>query len=170
VPGEEMRAGCQPAGSTIFDRLSEETTNQPARLDDPSQVHTPKRITADRMASGRRVVRSDGYIRSFFHPPRPGAPILFCTIVTRLRVNFEVLSYSDQGISSAVEWVAGFVWARTWAVIIKEMDVSNGPADSTRHRNTLAKPISRHLVFQGFPGSLIQLSGHSIQLPLGVNR
>ena len=43
-------------------------------------------------------------------------------------------------------------------------------ANSTRHRNTLAEPISWRFVFQGFPRSLIQLSGHSIQLSLGVNR
>jgi hypothetical protein len=63
-----MRAGCQPAGSTIFDRLSEETTNQPARLDDQSQGHKPKGITADRMTSSRQVRR---IYPEFFLPPGP---------------------------------------------------------------------------------------------------
>jgi hypothetical protein len=48
-------------------------------------------------------------------------------MVTGLRVNFEGVSYSAQGVRFAVKWVAGFVWAGAWAVIIKEMDVSNGP-------------------------------------------
>jgi len=84
----------------------------------------------------RRVARSDEYIRSFILPPLV-SPILFCGMVTGLRVNFEVLSYSDQGISFAVEGVAGFVWARAWAVNIEELDVSKGPADSIGRRNIL---------------------------------
>ena len=63
-----MRAGFQPAGSTIFDRLSKETTNQPARLDDQSQGHKPKGITADRMTSSRQVRR---IYPELFLPPVP---------------------------------------------------------------------------------------------------
>jgi hypothetical protein len=48
-------------------------------------------------------------------------------MVTGLRVNFEGVSYSDQVVSLVLEWMAGFVWARAWAVNIEEMDVSNGP-------------------------------------------
>ena len=59
-------------------------------------------------------------------------------------MNFEVLSYSDQGISFAVEWVAGFVWARAWAVNIEEIDVSNGPESG---RNLAEISISRHGCF-----------------------
>ena len=46
---------------------------------------------------------------------------------TGVRVNFEGVSYSAQGVRFAVERVAALIWARTWAVIIEEMDVSNGP-------------------------------------------
>jgi hypothetical protein len=90
-----------------------------------------------------RVVRSDGYIRSFFLPP-PGDPILFCTIVTGLRVYFEGVSYSGQGVSFAVEWVAALIWACTWAVIIEEMDVSNGP-ESGRNLAVIVAPRTASL-------------------------
>jgi len=48
-------------------------------------------------------------------------------MVTGLRVYFEKIPYSAQGVSFALELMAGFVWARTWAVNIGEMNVSNGP-------------------------------------------
>jgi hypothetical protein len=57
-------------------------------------------------------------------------------------VNFEVLSYSDQGISFAVEEVAGFVRARAWAVNIEELDVSNGP-ESGRDLAVIVPPSGR---------------------------
>ena len=90
------------------------------------------------MTSSRQVRR---IYPELFLPP---VPHTFCRLVTGLRVNFEVLSYSDQGISFAVEWVAGFVWARAWAVNIEEIDVSNGPESG---RNLAEISISRHGCF-----------------------
>jgi len=42
-------------------------------------------------------------------------------------VNSDGIPYSVLGGGFAVERVAGFVWARTRAVIIEEINVSNGP-------------------------------------------
>ena len=58
-------------------------------------------------------------------------------MVTGLRVYFERVSYSAQGESLAVERTAGFVWARTRAVNIEEIDVSNGP-ESGRNLGVLS--------------------------------
>jgi hypothetical protein len=63
-------------------------------------------------------------------------------------VNFEVLSYSDQGISFAVEGVAGFVRARTWAVNIEELNVSKGP-ESERDLAVIVAPRTASLCHLG---------------------
>ena len=57
---------------------------------------------------------------------------------------FEGVSYSDQGVSFAVEWVAALIWACTWAVIIEEMDVSNGP-ESGRNLAAILEPQTASL-------------------------
>ena len=65
-------------------------------------------------------------------------------MVTGLRVYFEEIPYSAQGVSFALELMAGFVWARTWAVNIGEMNVSNGP-ESGRNLAAISAPRTASL-------------------------
>ena len=100
----------------------------------------------------RRVVWCVGYMRSYSYPPL--YPTLFFGMGIGLRVNSEDAPYSAQGVSFAVEWVAALIWACTWAVIIEEMDVSNGP-ESGRNLAVISVPRTASLCH----GRSYELSG-----------
>jgi hypothetical protein len=91
-------------------------------------------------------------------------PILFCGMGIGLRVNSDGIPYSVLGGGFAVERVAGFVWARTRAVIIEEINVSNGP-ESGRNLAAILEPQTASLChFESLIVGAGQLSPMSSQL------